>query len=79
MGSCISEDIATEPQPRMIKTVDDLAPRHEEFLSKYKMRVYINSGDLARISSTFSIIEDEFYDTFHYRISRDALCELYNI
>ena len=63
----------------MISSIADLTTQQEEFLSKYKMAIYGNRSDVIRISSTFSIIEDEFHDKFNKQISRDALYELYNI
>lgn len=63
----------------IISSVNDLTTQQEEFLSKYKMSVYGNRSDLTRVSSTFSIIEDEFHNKFNKQISRDTLYELYNI
>lgn len=68
-----------EKPSNVITSIADLTTQQEEFLSKYKMTIYSNSSDVIRVSSTFSIIEDEFYDKFNKQISRDTLYELYNI
>lgn len=62
-----------------ISSVDDLSSLQEEYLSRYKMRVYSCLGDPIRQSSTFSMIEDEFYTTYHKQIDRNVLYDLFDI
>jgi hypothetical protein len=67
------------PKKRMISNKSDLTPQQEEFLSKYKMTVHGMRNDSVHVSSTFNIIEDEFYDKFDRQISRDTLYKVYGI
>ena len=62
-----------------IFSVEDLTPLQEEYLSRYKMRVYGCSSDPVLRASTFNIIENEFYNTYHKQVDRKVLYNLYGI
>lgn len=68
-----------ETQSSTINNIEDLTPNQEEFLSKYKMRVYGSQSELSLKYSTFNIIENEFYNKFHKQISRGALYDIYGL
>ena len=75
----VIKDPHSEPPSRTVYSIEELTPSQEEFLSKYKMRVYGCQSDLTRKYSTFNIIENEFYNRFHKQISRGSLYELYGL
>ena len=62
-----------------IKSINELTPTQEKYLSRYKMRIYGCMSDSVLQASTFDMIESEFYDTYHKQISRKVLFDLYNI
>lgn len=75
----VINDLYSETTSRTIYSIEELTPSQEEFLSKYKMRVYGCQSDLTRKYSTFNIIENEFYNRFHKQIYRETLYELYGL
>ena len=75
----VIKDPHSETPSRTVYNIEELTPSQEEFLSKYKMRVYGCQSDLTCKYSTFNIIENEFYNRFHKQISRETLYELYGL
>lgn len=67
-----------KPSSDYIKNIEELTPKQEEFLSRYKMQVLGRSDPIAR-RSVFNMIESEFYEECHKRISRSVLYEVYGI
>ena len=62
-----------------ISSIDALTPLQEAYLSSYKMRIHGCSSDPVGRASTFNIIENEFYNTYHKQIDRNVLYTLYGI
>ena len=62
-----------------ILSIGELSPLQEEYLSRYKMQIYGCLGDPIMQSSTFSLIEEDFYTTYHKQVDRKVLYDLYDI
>lgn len=62
-----------------LKTIDELSPQQEAFISGFKMQVYGQKSDVIRQISTFEYIENEFYNKYHKRISRKVLYSMFGI
>ena len=62
-----------------INSINELTPTQEEYLSRYKMRIYGCMSDPVLQASTFEMIESEFYDTYHKQINRRVLFDLYGV
>lgn len=62
-----------------VKSVDELTPQQEEFISGFKMQVYGQKSDYVRQVSTFEHIENEFYNKYHRPIARNVLYNIFNI
>ena len=60
-----------------LKTVDELTPQQEAFISGFKMQVYGQKSDDVRQASTFEYIENEFYNKYHKRLSRKVLYSMF--
>ena len=61
-----------------ISSVTELTPAQEAFLSRHKMLVYGLSDPIHR-ASTFENIEEDFYNTYHKKLLRKVLYELYKL
>jgi hypothetical protein len=62
-----------------LKSIDELTPQQEAFISGFKMQVYGQKSDDIRQISTFEYIENEFYNKYHKRLSRKVLYSLFGI
>ncbi len=62
-----------------LRTVDELTPQQEAFISGFKMQVYGQKSDDIRQISTFEYIENEFYNKYHKRLSRKVLYSMFGI
>lgn len=62
-----------------VKSIDELTPHQEEFISGFKMQVYGQKSDYVRQVSTFEHIENEFYNKYHKPIARNVLYSIFNI
>lgn len=62
-----------------VKSIDELTPYQEEFISGFKMQVYGQKSDYVRQVSTFEHIENEFYNKYHKPIARNVLYSIFNI
>ena len=60
-----------------IKSIDELTPQQEEFISGFKMQVYGQKSDYNRQASTFEYIENEFYNKYHKLLSRKVLYSMF--
>ena len=80
----LSEPSNTKNMPKSVqvgvitlKTVDELTPQQEAFISGFKMQVYGQKSDDIRQASTFEYIENEFYNKYNKRISRKVLYSIF--
>ena len=71
--------MSTESVKDTITSAEELTPAQEEFLSRHKMTVYGSSSDLTRSISTFDLIEEEFYNTYHKKLLRKVLYEIFKL
>lgn len=62
-----------------VKSVDELTPQQEAFISGFKMQVYGQKSDHVKQVSTFEYIESEFYNKYHKRLSRSVLCSIFKL
>ena len=76
---CTSNELSKNTKRNTIGNVEELTPSQEEFISRYKMRVYSCLGDPVGRASTFNIIENEFYNTYHKQVDRKVLYSVLGI
>lgn len=62
-----------------VKSIDELTPQQEAFISGFKMQVYGQKSDYSRQVSTFEYIENEFYNKYHKKLLRKVLHELFKL
>ena len=62
-----------------IRTIDNLTPQQEAFISGFKMQVYGQKSDYVKQISTFEYIENEFYNKYHKPLSRNVLYSLFGL
>lgn len=72
-------DMSMEDTKNTVTSVEELTPAQEAFLSRHKMEVYGFSSDPIRRVSTFDAIEEEFYNSYHKKLLRKVLHELYKL
>lgn len=63
----------------IVKTIDELTPQQEAFISGFKMQVYGQKSDYSRQISTFEYIENEFYNKYHKPLSRNVLYSIFRL
>ena len=62
-----------------VKSIDELTPQQEAFISGFKMQVYGQKSDISRQLSTFEYIESEFYNKYHKPLSRNVLYSIFKL
>ena len=62
-----------------VKSIDELTPQQEAFISGFKMQIYGQKSDYSRQASTFEYIENEFYNKYHKPLSRNVLYSIFGL
>lgn len=62
-----------------VKSIDELTPQQEAFISGFKMQVYGQKSDIFRQLSTFEYIENEFYNRYRKPLSRNVLYSIFKL
>ena len=62
-----------------VKSINELTPQQEAFISGFKMQVYGQKSDYSRQISTFEYIENEFYNKYHKPLSRNVLYSIFRL
>jgi hypothetical protein len=71
--------LSSKSYDNMIKTIEELTPQQEAFISSFKMQIYGQKSDYLRQISTFEYIENEFYNKYNKSLSRRVLYSLFGI